>query len=207
MQVLVVAATDFEIAPFRQAYPQADVLITGTGAAPTAYALTKRVNQVDYDLVIQAGIAGSFDHTILPATVVVVKKDKFGDLGAIEESGFQSLFQMGLAGENDYPYRNGWLINDSAWMKETELGSVSAITINTITATPELFNKEKEDFIETMEGAALHFVCLQEDIPFLQIRSISNYVGDRNKQNWKLEEAIYSLNKSLVQIYQKIETR
>ena len=51
--------------------------------------------------------------------------------------------------------------------------------------------------IETMEGAALHYVCLQEHIPFLQIRSISNHVGERDKTKWKIKEAIENLNKEL----------
>jgi futalosine hydrolase len=34
-----------------------------------------------------------------------------------------------------------------------------------------------------MEGAALHFVCLQEDISFIQLRAISNFVGERDSGN------------------------
>ncbi len=51
-----------------------------------------------------------------------------------------------------------------------------------------------------MEGAAFHYVCLQEKIPFLQLRAISNYVGERNKANWNLNEAIRNLNKKLIEI-------
>ena len=45
-----------------------------------------------------------------------------------------------------------------------------------------------------MEGAALHYVCLSEKIPFLQLRSVSNYVGERDKSKWALREAIMNLN-------------
>ncbi len=48
-----------------------------------------------------------------------------------------------------------------------------------------------------MEGAALHYVCLQEQIPFVQIRSVSNYVGERDKTKWKMKEAIENLNTEL----------
>jgi futalosine hydrolase len=58
--------------------------------------------------------------------------------------------------------------------------------------------------IETMEGAALHYICLQENVPFLQLRSISNYVGERNKEKWKLKEAIDNLNEALVKIVDKL---
>jgi futalosine hydrolase len=40
-----------------------------------------------------------------------------------------------------------------------------------------------------MEGAALHMVCLENKIPFLQIRGISNWIGERDKSKWKIAEA------------------
>jgi futalosine hydrolase len=48
-----------------------------------------------------------------------------------------------------------------------------------------------------MEGAALHFVALMENITFLQLRSVSNYVGERDKTKWDLSGAINNLNKQL----------
>ena len=49
-----------------------------------------------------------------------------------------------------------------------------------------------------MEGAAFHYVCLQQKIPFIQLRAISNYVGERNKTKWKMKEAIINLNEKLI---------
>ena len=54
--------------------------------------------------------------------------------------------------------------------------------------------------VESMEGAALHYVCLKEKIPFLQIRSVSNYIGERNKKNWNMKESIANLNLELIKI-------
>jgi futalosine hydrolase len=45
-----------------------------------------------------------------------------------------------------------------------------------------------------MEGAAFHFVCLREEIPFMQIRVVSNYVEPRNKNSWNIPLAIANLN-------------
>jgi futalosine hydrolase len=52
--------------------------------------------------------------------------------------------------------------------------------------------------IESMEGAALHYVCLQEAIPFIQLRSVSNFVGERDKTKWRMEEAVDHLNRELI---------
>jgi ABC-type Co2+ transport system permease subunit len=60
MQILVIAATAMEIAPFTEAALKADLLITGVGAPATGYYLLKKLHQSKYDLVIQAGIGGTF---------------------------------------------------------------------------------------------------------------------------------------------------
>ena len=48
--------------------------------------------------------------------------------------------------------------------------------------------------IESMEGAAVFKVCEEMKIPCIQIRSISNKVEKRNKENWNLDLAISNLN-------------
>jgi len=53
---------------------------------------------------------------------------------------------------------------------------------------------------ESMEGAALHYVCISENVPFVQIRSISNYIGERNKQKWDMMNSIVNVNEALIKI-------
>jgi futalosine hydrolase len=43
---------------------------------------------------------------------------------------------------------------------------------------------------ESMEGAAAAHLCALYDIPFVEIRGISNLVGDRDRSSWQVEEAI-----------------
>jgi futalosine hydrolase len=43
-----------------------------------------------------------------------------------------------------------------------------------------------------------------EKIPFLQLRGISNYVGERNKANWKIRESIDALNQQLIKMINQI---
>ena len=51
-----------------------------------------------------------------------------------------------------------------------------------------------------MEGAALHYVCNSFNIPYLQIRSISNYIGERDKSKWEIKKAIENLNKEIIKL-------
>jgi futalosine hydrolase len=207
MQILLVAATSMEIAPFLQARPAADFLITGVGSPSAIYHLTKRLHQIDYDLVIQAGIAGSFDASIPLGQVILVKEDRFADIGISEKNNFYTSFETGLSDENMFPFKHGWLKNEHEFVSSFLLEKFSAITVNTVTDDQMQIKMLKSKFLpqlESMEGAALHYVCLQENIPFIQLRSISNYVGERDKTKWKMKEAIENLNVELSVIVEKL---
>jgi futalosine hydrolase len=43
---------------------------------------------------------------------------------------------------------------------------------------------------ESMEGAAAAHVCALYDVPFLEIRGISNEVGDRDRGRWRVRRAV-----------------
>ncbi|MEO6221515.1 MAG: futalosine hydrolase, partial [Ginsengibacter sp.] len=197
MDLLIVAATKFEIAPFLATNSTADVLITGVGIPATIFNLNKKLTELKYDLVIQAGIAGTFNETFEKSEVSIIKDDTFADIGVDEKGNFKTLFELGFADENEFPYSSGWLTNDEESLKKVQLPLVKAITVNKITDDKSQLKKLVEKFhadIESMEGAAFHYVCLQQKVNFLQLRSISNVVGERNKTKWKMEEAISFLN-------------
>jgi futalosine hydrolase len=201
MQILLIAATAPEIEPFTSAYNRIDTLITGVGVPAAIYHLQKRIRQVDYDFIIQAGIAGSFLNEMALGQVVLAKKDCFADLGIEEKGNYTPVFNTDFADKDEFPFTEGWLMNTYYNLKYIDLPKVNAITVNKVSDS-ELQKKQfVQTFnagIETMEGAALHYVCLQEHIPFLQIRSISNHVGERDKTKWKMKEAIKNLNKELL---------
>ena len=210
MQILVIAATEMEIAPFLESYPAAHYLITGVGAATSVYKLTKHIQHFDYDCIIQVGIAGSFSTNLLPGETVFIKQDCFADVGAIEKNEFKSLFDMNLANADEDEFQNGWLVNNNLNKFGLLNKEVNAITVNLLSDNSEyikqLHSKYNVD-VESMEGAVLHYVCLHEKIPFIQIRGISNYVGERDKSKWKMKEAIESSNKTLIELYNRYTSK
>ncbi len=203
MNVLIVSATHFEIKPFLEKNKPVEALITGVGTAATVFYLTQKILEKKYDCIIQAGIAGTFSGRFNLGETVMVKEDTFADVGIEENGKFQTLFETGFTGKNDFPYTGGWLINNHILFEKNILPVAKAITVNRVTDN-DLQNKaNKEKFsagIESMEGAAFHYVCLQQKINFLQLRSISNRVGERDKSKWKTKEAIENLNKELIKI-------
>jgi futalosine hydrolase len=201
MNILVTAATEPEIAAFIKEANGIDTLITGVGIPSTIYHLTKKFSGTKYDLVIQAGIAGSFTKRLKKGDVVAVEQDAFADIGAAGKKKFKTLFQLGFGNPNEFPFTNGWLVNSK--LPETGLRKVKAVTVNTIQQKQKpiaLLQKKFAADIESMEGAAFHFVCLQENVPFLQLRSISNTVGERDKTKWEIAYAVEQLNLELIKL-------
>ncbi|MBS1565675.1 MAG: futalosine hydrolase [Bacteroidetes bacterium] len=210
MNCLLVSATPFEIAPFLDTMkrneasggaPVPDVLVTGIGLTATAYAVTRQLLLKKYDLAIQAGIGGCFDGRTALGSVLCIGREAIADQGVVENKELKTVFDMKLAPENRFPYTKGWLVNPhKEWIKATGVKTVKGISINEITtgrARTRLLEEKYGAVVESMEGAAFHMACLMEGVPFVQIRSVSNYIGERDKKKWRMREAIGNLNEAL----------
>lgn len=215
MQYLLIAATVKEVNPFldhikknsHSKNSSIDILITGIGLTATTYSLTKQIQLKRPELVIQAGVGGGLDKKLPLGSVVVVGQETIADQSVIELNRLKTLFDLELLPHDQYPFNKGWLINPYRGMlKKTGLRIVKSVSVNEITTTEERIRFYKRKFgaeIESMEGAALHYVCLMEKIPFLQLRSTSNYIGERNKKNWNMSASIENLNQALIHILEK----
>jgi futalosine hydrolase len=203
MKVLIVAATEFEIKPLIQAQRNVEMLITGIGSSATIYHLTKKLLTNHYDLVIQAGIAGMFAGKFTLGAVVFVKEDAFADIGIEEKGELRTFFEYGFLDKNEFPFSDGKLLNPSAILEKIPLPAATAITVNMVSDNfvhNENFRQKYHADIESMEGAAFHYVCLQHKINFLQVRSLSNVVGERDKSRWVIDSSIRNLNSELIKI-------
>jgi len=206
MNCLLISATPFEIAPFlekraKDNTPAPDVLVSGIGLVAAAYAITRQLQLRKYDLVLQAGIAGCFDRQLPLGSVVSISRDTLADQGVMEDGTLKTVFDMKLAPENRFPYTKGWLVNPhKEWLKKTGRKAVKAISVNEISTGRKRIALLAEKYgavAESMEGAAFHYACLMEGVPFVQLRGLSNYVGERNKAKWKMKDAIVSLNEAM----------
>lgn len=199
MKLLLVAATKAELNNVFELYKlqgenfithtKFDILITGVGMTATAFALGKYLNS-NYNLVVNLGIAGSFDQDIPLGSLVNIETDTFAELGAEDQDNFITINQLGF-GENTY----------SASYLYHKLPKVKGITVNkvhgnvlSIAKTLNKFNPQTE----SMEGAAVFYACKMNNVPCLQVRAISNYVEPRNKENWQINLAINNLNNWII---------
>ncbi|MFZ4056912.1 MAG: futalosine hydrolase [Ferruginibacter sp.] len=203
MQILVIAATLLEIKAFTEISPQTDILISGVGVPSSLYHLQEKLQQKPYDLVIQAGISGCFHEQYNGGSVVIAASDCFGDLGMEEKDVFTPIGDSVFSTPDLYPSPKGIIINNHPLLQSLAYPLVKAVTVNKVTDDPNqsaLLQKTFSADIESMEGAALHYCCWKKNIPYLQLRAISNKVGDRNKKNWHIQLAVENLNKALLDI-------
>ncbi len=215
MLQLIVSATEFEISEtaswlenrsISHNVLKPELLISGIGQLQTAYSLQKKIGLQRPALVIQAGIGGSESAEDI-AKVFAIRSEMIADLGVMDRAGFRNVFDLGLDDPERFPFHEGKLKNPYRFLLEwTGLPVLDGITVNEIkSADFSGFQRNRVPVVESMEGAALHYICLMEKIPFLQIRAISNTLGDRDKSRWKLKEARKSLHETLVLLIQKLE--
>jgi len=213
MRVIITAATNGEWMPSFQkinpAYAGTNKRFSvgfhesGIGLLASSVSLMKMFVQETPSLIIQVGIAGCFDKKIPLGKVFAVKDDFAGDIGVIENKVWKDLFDLKLDKPNDSPYEKKLLPNP--WLSQynlLKLPTKKGVTVNTISTDKnkiDLYNGRYKATLESMEGAALHYMGRDLNIPFIQIRAVSNYVGERNKAKWNIQEAIYNLNETLLQ--------
>lgn len=216
MDILLIAATNLEIQPAIDYLAARNstirnnrfaVLIAGIGSMSTTYWLTKAMGNKPPDMLIQAGIAGSFSADYAPGTAVLINEEVTGDLGVEENNIFNDVFDMGLP-QITNPYTGKSLVNNNtALLQQQQLPLVKAVTISEISTRKERIQQLQQKYqpvVESMEGAAFHYVALSEKIPFIQLRTISNFVGERDKSKWKMKEAIGLLNEKLIEIVERL---
>ena len=173
-----------------------EVLVTGVGMVSTVFHLTNAMHRNRYSQLVNVGLAGAINRELYLGQVVNVMSDEFAFFGAEDNGAFLSVFDLHLQNQNEPPFQNKKLIPAQSEFKFDNLQKVKGLTVQTITgseASLELLQKTYTADSESMEGAAVFYVANQFKIPALQIRAISNYVEPRNRDNWKIKEALDAL--------------
>ena len=223
MKILIVAATWMEvkllteelefneekshcIKNYRSADHEIDILISGIGPVFTTYQLTSVLHDVKYDLVINTGIAGSLTQEIGIGEVVQVVSEEFADLGIEKNEDYLTLFESGFIDSNEYPFEQG-LLRFSNVPVNLQMKKVRGITsgkshgrLSTIAEIKEKFHAQ----VESMEGAAVFYVCKWHGIECLQIRAVSNFVEPRDSSLWNIPIALENLKHALLEVLTKL---
>jgi futalosine hydrolase len=229
MKVLLVSATTFEVQPTivdagyvgtffsrlgapgeEYSLSSFDCLVTGVGQLQCAAWLSKVLSQRKYDIVIQAGIAGSFTDRYPRRSVVLVEEEIVSDLGAETRDGFLDVFEMGLMSRDQLPFSQGVLRAPAlSCLEGLELPRARAITVNRVLSDPRSIAWVEGRYapdVVSMEGAAFFYTCLMHHIPCVQLRAVSDRVGPRDTSTWDIPGAISALHTELGALLRMLTT-
>jgi futalosine hydrolase len=215
VRILIVAATAAEVAPilerleptqtadecvktYTHSRHEIHVLTTGVGMVATAIWCSRALTRTTYDFALNLGVCGSFDPALEPGAVVHVVSDRLAELGAEDGERFLTLEELQLPGESAF------VNSDPPSNPELDrLPTVAGITVNTVHGDDRTIALVIERFqpqVETMEGAAFMSACLINQISFAQVRAVSNLVERRNRESWRMGDAIQNLGAAALRI-------
>lgn len=217
--ILVAAATEKELCAFfgrkinalssRTVFRGRDFLClrTGVGVINAAAELGAFLQQNPVSGVINVGIAGSYcPKRLPPGALAVARREIWPELGINRDAGLPKErldFPLGelkgnkifetLELEPEIGAEDVGLSLPRDWPREIFL------TVSGVSGTRTLADSLKEEYsagLENMEGFALGLVAAKSGIPFLEIRSVSNAAGSRQKKDWDFPAAFRALKEA-----------
>jgi len=205
--LLVVASTEREAAGFRVA--GIPVVVSGVGrvnaAIATTLALASRGKASSTPIVISAGIAGSLpdaDGSAGPGigTVVIGAAAHAAEEGIMTPDGFRTIGELGFpiarfAPDNRIEADPGALAAVRRAIPSAVVADIA--TVATCSGTDDLAReivRRTAAVAEAMEGAGVLHAARLLGAPAVEIRVVSNTTGDRDRQEWRLDEAFDRLH-------------
>lgn len=192
---------------------------TGMGAVNCAHALTCLLQTRAPREVWQVGIGGAYARSgLVPGDIAVATRECYGDIGVRLDGGWQGVREtIGIpllrSGSTDQQaYFNSFALDaeraqdmaqrlSDPWRAEAGV----FVTVQECTGTDDLGRERGERFsalCENMEGASAAHLCALYDVPFVEVRAISNIAARRDRDAWELplacrraqEAALFLLN-------------
>ena len=199
------------------------LLETGIGAVNTAQALTGALETLRPNFVLQTGIGGAYLTSGLDIGDIALATDEnYGDLGVLTPNGWHSAEEIGIPVlRKDRDYYNRFeldsnlvsqahiTVNKINWgITAPTVISGPFVTVQQCTGVSSKGNELAARFggiCENMEGAAAAHLCALYNVPFIELRAISNRVEDRNFDTWDVTLAAYRAQKATGKIIKNIE--
>jgi futalosine hydrolase len=193
--LLVVTAVGAEAEAVRAGADPDHVVVEAVGVGPAAAAAgTARLLAAGrYRAVISAGIAGGFAGRAAVGATVLGARSIAADLGAESPEGFLPIEELGF-GLSRVDCDPRLVKALSAQLPDAVVGDI--LTLATVTGTAATAERLRDRFpaavAEAMEGFGVAVAA--RDLPFAELRAISNPVGPRDRAGWRLKEAFAALS-------------
>jgi futalosine hydrolase len=179
--ILVVCAVAAELGGF--ARRGVDVTAVGVGPVESALGTLRALRAAPYALVVNAGIGGAFRGLAAVGEAVAVTAEHYADLGR-EDRGALSL-PGGLPLETACEAHAATLARYRAAKPDVRFGTgVTSATITTSDVRAAELAARYGAAAESMEGFAVLRAAAATGVAAIELRGISNIVGDRAASGW-----------------------
>lgn len=174
------------------------VCIAGVGAVAAAIHTTRAIADGEYDMIINAGIAGGFVGQADIGSLVIASDIIAADLGAESPGGFLSIDELGFGSARvavaTEQARN---LAERCAASGIRVKLAPILTCSTATGTQQTAERLAATYAgaaaEAMEGFGVASAAALHRIPVLEVRAISNAVGPRNRDAWRIPDALQTL--------------
>lgn len=197
-----------------------DILLCvgGMGKVNAAHAATLLVTHFRPEALLIFGVGGTYPSSgAMVGDIALAKEEIAGDEGVLTVDGFKDTEYIGIpllktatsTIYTTYPAPENLLQQSRRSLASSRRnGNVhvgSFVTLSTCTGTTARA-RELEDryhgLCENMEGAAAAQVALSHNVPWLEVRGISNIVEDRDLKKWDIPKAAEAAQSSVMHILQ-----
>jgi len=195
-----------------------DILLCvgGMGKVNAAHAATLLLTHFSPEALLIFGVGGAYPSSgAAVGDIALAKEEVAGDEGVLTLDGFKDTEYIGIplfktatsTIYTTYPAPENLLQRSRKTLAAIRHdGAVHVgpfVTLSTCTGTT-MRAQELEDryhgLCENMEGAAAAQVALCHDMPWLEVRGISNIVEDRDLKKWNIPKAAESAQKAVMHI-------
>lgn len=175
-------------------------LVSGIGIFQSTLSLQKHLLTNKVDGIIHAGIAGIYSKSTFFPKSYLVNRDIFADIGFYSENTFTSFLNTKLLSYSDIVVEENYI----GLNHRLHIEHATSLTRNSCgnVVNDAIFDywKTYSPILETMEGAAVMQTAKLFSIHCLQIRTVSNIVGERRKEKWKMDDALELLSSDINRI-------
>jgi futalosine hydrolase len=197
MKTLILVPTEFEADLVRSALMSdpldaaAIVQVCGFGPVTSGICTARLITQLQPTRIILTGIAGTLSDDVAIGSACHFGSVALYGVGAGQGQSFSTAQELGWAQLSSADART--VVDDIVTLPAS--GSPNLLVTScaaSSTADEAQWRREKfpHGIAEDMEGFSVAVACLLANIPLEIIRGFSNVAGDRNKQNWRIDEAI-----------------
>lgn len=179
---------------------------SGVGIANAAVAATVLMERFKPDTLLVFGIGGAYPRSgLVPGDLALAETEIYADSGLSTGEGFEAMHLVLLRRGRKKFYNEFPLDARLLRAARRALGEIAAGTFLTVSAASATAGRARRlgdrhgAICENMEGAAVAHTGARYGTPVLELRGISNMVGDRDLGNWEKKKASARCAEALVE--------